>query len=152
MSLTVRFARSFHERSQRTGPDDPSEIKCAGLPTPPRKRALAGRRPGPYTRSGNPVIKKQGYASNSGEVCEAEPCPENPQTKPRPAAVSSQCCGADLQVRAGPPGPAPNWQTARSPFPVLSRFWALLTLTIGTSSKRYADWNHVERRSCHCCR
>ena len=60
----------------------PKRNKYAGLPSPLRKRAHAGRRPGPHARPGNTAsLKKQGEASCSGEVSEAEPCPENPSNK-----------------------------------------------------------------------
>ncbi len=85
MSLTVRSIRSFYEWSQRTGPDDPSETNLPVFHQPPRKRAYAGRRPGrpvPHYDTGSDTGKlglkqMQGDASDSGEVSEAKPCPEN---------------------------------------------------------------------------
>ena len=81
MSLTVRSIRSFYGWSQRTGPDDLSETKCAGLPTPPRKRAHTGRRPGrpvPHCDTGSSTGKlglkqTQGNASGSGEAAKRSP-------------------------------------------------------------------------------
>jgi hypothetical protein len=54
----------------------PKRNKFAGLPQPLRKRAYAGRRPGPNGARQLGLIKKQGEASGSGEVSEAKPCPE----------------------------------------------------------------------------
>ena len=111
MSLTVRSARSFYERSQRTGPDDLSEIKCAGLPTPPRKRAYAGRRPScpvPHCDTGSNtgdlgLKQMQGDASNPGEVSEAEPCPEIFPIQSASESTSGRSVFAVLW--GGPPGP-----------------------------------------------
>ena len=74
----------------------PKRNKFAGLPTPPRKRAYAGRRPGPYTRSGNPVLKSRAPQADPGEVSEATPCPEF-------RAVKSTQRRSVFRGRAGPP-------------------------------------------------
>jgi len=97
MCLTVRSARSFHEWSQCTGPDDLSETKCAGLPTPPRKRAHTGRRPGrpvPHcdtgSRTGKLGLKQtQGDASGSGETAKRNPAlgPLSSHSNPTASAV-----------------------------------------------------------------
>jgi hypothetical protein len=108
MRLTVRPARSFYEWSQCTGPDDPSEFKCAGLPTPLRKRANAGRRPScpvPHCDTGSNTGKlgleqTQGDASNSGEVAKPNPALGNFKSNPRAAALSSEL-GRTPFVRVG---------------------------------------------------
>jgi hypothetical protein len=110
MCLTVRSARSFYEWSQRTGPDDPSETNLPVFHRPSESGQMpAGGQVqmGP----GNSVLLKS-RAKQAARERSAKPSPalrsskSNPQCTPRAAAVSSPCCGADLQVRVGPPGPA----------------------------------------------
>jgi hypothetical protein len=118
MCLTVRSARSFYEWSQRTGPDDPSETNLPVFHRPPESGHMpAGGQVqmGP----GNSVLLKS-RAKQAARERSAKPSPalrsskSNPQCTPRAAAVSSPCCGADLQVRAGSPEPAPVSSSTQS--------------------------------------
>jgi hypothetical protein len=119
MSLTVRSARSFYEWSQRTGPDDPSETNLPVFHRPSESGHMpAGGQVqmGP----GNSVLLKS-RAKQAARERSAKPSPalRSFKSNPRAAAVSSQCCGADLQVRAGSPEPAPVSSSSRSVFTVL---------------------------------
>jgi hypothetical protein len=118
MCLTVRFARSFYEWSQRTGPDDLSETNMPVFQSP----SESGHMPagGPAARSliaipaparADTVRKSRAPQAASEEAGPKEPCPEILDIQSALATTSGQSVftpksGAAPQVRAGPPGPA----------------------------------------------
>jgi len=110
MSLTVRSARSFHERSQRTGPDDPSETNLPVFHRPQKAskcrqaaRSVYAIRQSGHKKAGRRQLTREKLAKRNPALRSSK---SNPQSTPRAAVVSLPCRGADLQVRAGPPGPA----------------------------------------------
>src|SRR5664279_2006247 len=89
-SLTVRFARSFYERSQRTGPDDPSETNLPVFQRPPESGHMPA---GGQVRIRDQATQRHQKAGRS-ESAREKPAKRNPalsqsNSNPRAAVLSS---------------------------------------------------------------
>jgi len=108
MSSTVRLARSFHERSQRTGPDDPSEPNVPVFQAHQKAGTCrqAARPPGPSLRYRLPPGQTQSEKAGLRQPPRKKPAQRSPALRSSEWGGAPGLSGADLQVRAGSPDPA----------------------------------------------